>query len=169
MNKVLNKVLVKAIVRGDDGSVDVEATRTKYGEALLTQYQEGLKAADKRLTEELTASNQGFDDDLVVFIAERDHWDTMVGPAIHAVFDRVAGGTTASPTIAKTLLEHQTLQIMTELKQVTAANFVQAREMLNAYISDNKGTPDSGAQFNVAKGRDGGVKRLRNPYAVDTE
>ena len=88
---------------------------------------------------------QKFEDELLVYLAERETEEEQVSAAVHAVFDAHKGARINMPAVVSLALQHLS---------VTPATYQALSTKVQEYVRSN-----NGVLFTIAKGKGGGVSR----------
>lgn len=86
---------------------------------------------------------------ILEYIAKRETEEAEIGKAVHAVFDQYPGASINMPAITSLVLRSLGAE---------PANFKTLTEKVVEYLRNNSGEKGM-AQFQIARGRNGGVKR----------
>lgn len=84
------------------------------------------------------------------FVASRETELTVIGDAVTSVFDTLSGKRAPMPYV--------TQQVLTALN-AQSENYSVLVERIGDYLRSNSGTRESGALFNIGKGKGGGICR----------
>lgn len=156
----MNKQIVKAIVRNNDGTINAEATQEAYVAALLDNFSKSMVETEIKLKKEYDTAIASFATDLTVYESERGVWDLRSKEYIDKVFEKY-GASAKGGAITKPTLVNLCVTSMVQDGLVEFAQMKHVSEMVTSFIDDN-----DGLLYTVQRGRDGGVRRIsRHPDA----
>ena len=149
----VSSLVAASVVRGEDGQIDSELTKTKYGDTCLAAYQEAVDKAEKKLQEAYQENVCHFEDGFKSYLETAAKWEPLASEAVFATFERYKS---FSDVIGKTALTQTSANHLVNEGKVTIDNLDEANKQIGNWIDSVKGSV-----LNITPGRTGGVSLIK--------
>jgi len=135
------RLVGKAIVKNDDGVLNLATSKKVYEELCLDEFTDFLHSQEKKLQAEMRKRKSLFHSSLSEFLSERSHWESLSEKYVLSQFERLRSSVGRFGSFSKGALISMAVSSMIADKAISpsSSSYKMASEKVSEFIKENKG------------------------------